>query len=192
MENRVFLTPGQAISCLPLDREEFHTFTNPNGILIGMDYRRQSLYDMLHGAEQIEVGGEASRNLGHGLVVHRHNGPVVFVEAVEERLQEFDDATPEPVEFVPFGEEWKNEMRNFKKDALIDQLAKALTELKGLKEQPLSHSEQFMADKHEELKEQTISVVRDGEGNPVAAGNYELEDGSIINIADDSTTTDLP
>jgi hypothetical protein len=65
-DNIVFLSYEQAVSLLP-DGDDVHVFLNPNGMLVGADWSRQSVLDMLKvGTSQL--GGDMCLRMGHGLV----------------------------------------------------------------------------------------------------------------------------
>lgn len=86
---RKFITPEQAISLLK-EAEEIHTFRNPNGILIGCDIDRESIIEKLKlYSDKIEIGGEACRNLQHGIVLKDSRG-YLFIETDMEKLDAFD------------------------------------------------------------------------------------------------------
>lgn len=88
-ENRVFITPEQAANCLN-QGEEIHTFRNPAGMLLGMDYRRETVLRVFNEADKIEIGGEQCRRMKHAIVVHKKDGGLLFVEANEDKINELD------------------------------------------------------------------------------------------------------
>ena len=75
-DDQVFLTCEQAVSLLP-DGEDVHVFLNPNGMLVGADWSRQSVLDMLKVGES-QLGGDMCLSMGHGLVC-KNEGRLHFV-----------------------------------------------------------------------------------------------------------------
>lgn len=67
-KDRLIITAEQAEALLP-DGEYVHNLVNPAGMLVGCDFGRDDAIAALQSAEQIEIGGEACRGMGHGLVV---------------------------------------------------------------------------------------------------------------------------
>ncbi len=87
--DRKFITPEQAINLLN-DSNEIHTFRNPNGILVGCDWKRENIIKHLtNNPDKIEIGGETCRLLKHGLIVEDNSG-FLFIETNEEKLNAFD------------------------------------------------------------------------------------------------------
>jgi len=85
---RRFITPNEAISLLN-DGDRIHTFRNPNGMLIGADWNRESIIEALKShPNSIEIGGQACRRIKHGLILN--DGNFLFIECNEQRLNEFD------------------------------------------------------------------------------------------------------
>lgn len=82
-ENRVELTPEQAIALLP-EGETVHTFRNPGvGMMLGADWKRAEVEREIRDAERRELAGEIATSMGHGLVVFPKNaqrhGELLFV-----------------------------------------------------------------------------------------------------------------
>lgn len=76
-DSRVFFSFEQAVSLLP-DGDDIHVFLNPHGgMLIGADWSRQSVMDMLKVGEP-QLGGNACLSMGHGLVC-KNKGQFHFV-----------------------------------------------------------------------------------------------------------------
>lgn len=73
---REFLTADQALAMLPEEGEYIHTFT-PH--LIGANWERQSVVDLINGAERRELAGPMATRMGHGLVVQSKAHGVLFV-----------------------------------------------------------------------------------------------------------------
>lgn len=84
---RIFITSEQAINCLK-DGQLIHTIINPYGAIIGCDWSRESVIEALKGTDQIEIGGEICRKMNHALVAHRSDGPMLFIEAREDKIDE--------------------------------------------------------------------------------------------------------
>lgn len=88
MEGQIFLTPEEAISVLN-EGENIHTFRNPNGMMIGCDWSRESIIETLKKEDvKIEIGGPQCQAMGRALVVHDHS--ILFVEADRERIKELE------------------------------------------------------------------------------------------------------
>ena len=66
-EKRLFLTLEQALDVLPKS-EEIHCFVNAGFGLIGADWNKDKVKEALKNAENIEIGGEQCKALGHALV----------------------------------------------------------------------------------------------------------------------------
>jgi hypothetical protein len=85
-DDRVFLTAEQAIAMLP--KTEFvHTFTNPGGMLVGADWKRDEIIDALNKAipSGIELSGATATSMGHGLCFWEgpeNYGHYVFIETM--------------------------------------------------------------------------------------------------------------
>lgn len=91
MENQIFLTPEQAQKCL-FKSETIHVFSNPNGMLLGMDHKRSYILEMFNEADKIEIGGETCRKMGHGIVIHKQNGDLLFVQCDDAKLREIENS----------------------------------------------------------------------------------------------------
>ena len=89
-DDRVFLNKEEALSCLN-DGEQVHPFVNPaGGMLVGADWDRQKIEQLFDEyPDDIEIGGEQSRQMKHAIVVSRNGNPI-FIEANEERINVFD------------------------------------------------------------------------------------------------------
>jgi hypothetical protein len=92
-ERRVFLTVDQALSALPEGTDDVHTFLNPGpNILLGADWRRETLETAIRSAAKLEIGGGQCRAMQHGLVLWKGPTECVFVEARETVLAELERA----------------------------------------------------------------------------------------------------
>lgn len=89
--SRIFLTKEQAISTLPIEKE-VHTFTNPGGMLVGMDYPKDAIIEKINnsGDEDLEIGGKNCKNLKHALIIHLSNFNL-FVESNMNRIEEIEN-----------------------------------------------------------------------------------------------------
>ena len=79
--NKVFLSPEQAIEMMA-DGKEVHTFRNPNGILIGADWPRDTLIEKFRREDNIELSGDLATKMNHGICVWDTDGPL-FVATKE-------------------------------------------------------------------------------------------------------------
>jgi hypothetical protein len=81
-ERELLLSYDEAVALLP-DGERVHTFLQvPSlGMLIGADWDRAEVLELLRGAPRREVTGPEARSLGHGLCAWREDGVPVFIEA---------------------------------------------------------------------------------------------------------------
>lgn len=81
-EDRVFLTPEQALAMLP-EGDLIHTFRNSGGMLLGADSNRADIEEEIRKAEKREVAGEMATSMGHGLVLRpkgaKYQGDLLFV-----------------------------------------------------------------------------------------------------------------
>ena len=78
-DDKILLTPEQAESMLP-DGGSIHTFLNPfANTLIGADWTREEVLNLLRRSPQLELGGEMCQGMNHGLVV-KDDDRNVFIE----------------------------------------------------------------------------------------------------------------
>ena len=90
-EEKIFISSKEAISIL-LDGEDIHTFRNSSFMLIGCDWRRQDILDLLKEHDgNIEIGGEQCQRMGHGLVVYTSPADPLFIECDKEKLKELEE-----------------------------------------------------------------------------------------------------
>jgi len=88
-KKKCFLTPEQATKLLG-KRKEIHTFRSGGRMLIGADWTRKELitaFDKYR--DQIEIGGDQCKAMGHGLVVWTGNEPL-FIEVDKDELFELE------------------------------------------------------------------------------------------------------
>lgn len=88
-DDKVILTKEQAIKLLG-KRNEIHTFRSGRGILIGADHSRKSLLESIEKSKLIEIGGEACRRMGHGLVIWTSETDPLFVEVDKKEIEELE------------------------------------------------------------------------------------------------------
>lgn len=69
MADRIKLSYDEAVALLP-DGDDIHTFINPGGMLIGADWRRQQVLDILKTGSP-ELSGQMATDMGHGIVAWR-------------------------------------------------------------------------------------------------------------------------
>lgn len=89
-----FLTSEEAIELLP-EGEEIHTFYNFPFGLVGGDWKREDIIEMLNNPNyKIEVCGEAARTMNHGICVYVKGETVqsniLFIETNMDKLNEID------------------------------------------------------------------------------------------------------
>lgn len=91
---RRYITADEAITLLP-EKEYIHTFIHTPPALVGADWERQDVIDKLKTADKIEIAGEQSRMMGHGLAVYnddaKYLSDVLFIETDTEKLDAFDN-----------------------------------------------------------------------------------------------------
>ena len=80
----------------PQDDGSVHVFTKPGFGLVGMDWSKESIKELIEDSEDIQVGGDACRNMSHGIVVYpkgtKLQSELRFIEHNEEKLAEFEKA----------------------------------------------------------------------------------------------------
>ena len=98
MDNeRIFITPGQAISILPprieADDDMIHTFINPVFGLVGADLPRHEIVKKITSAQYRELTGSAARGMGHGLALFNDGNmqsDILFVATDEGALRDLE------------------------------------------------------------------------------------------------------
>ena len=81
MTERIKLTYEQAVALLP-EGDEIHTYLSDDNVLVGADWDRDSVLDLLREGAP-ELAGPAATKAGHGLVAFRADGPV-FIATQED------------------------------------------------------------------------------------------------------------
>lgn len=93
-EDKVILTPDEAISLLH-DGEYIHNYANPRGgMFIGCDYDRKDAIEAIRAAYQIEIGGPECKRMRHPLAVWSSENRVTFFEADMGKVDAFEVAKP--------------------------------------------------------------------------------------------------
>lgn len=79
-EEIVLLSYDEAVALLP-DGDTIHTFLNPvPDVLLGADWDREQVLDLLRATERREVTGPEAQSVNHGLAAWDPRGRVVFIE----------------------------------------------------------------------------------------------------------------
>ena len=89
-----YLTYEEAASLLP-DEEGIHTFLNGSFGLIGADWSKEEIFELLKNPDTvIELTGENARAMRHGMCAYRkgakYQSDIVFIETDEEKLSAFE------------------------------------------------------------------------------------------------------
>jgi hypothetical protein len=80
-EEREILTKEAALKLLG-EGKTIHVMLNPSpGMIVGADWNREDIIELIAGCESVEIGGEMSRKMKHPLVVTSHTGKRHFIEA---------------------------------------------------------------------------------------------------------------
>ena len=77
---RIFLSKDQAIAMLP-QGQTIHVFRNQGLLLVGADWSRSEIIDLLVHSKTIEIGGSQCRALGHPIAAFDGEG-YFFIEAI--------------------------------------------------------------------------------------------------------------
>ena len=95
---KAYVTVEQAIGILP-NESEIHTFFNPNGILIGADWKRDELIDKLRKSDHLELTGGTGKSMNHGLCAYdktaKYQGDILFIETDSACLEALEAALAE-------------------------------------------------------------------------------------------------
>ena len=78
--DRKFLTPEEAEAMLP-EGEYIHTFRGGSGIMIGADWKRESIIEAFK-TRKPELSGQFATAMGHGIAFFDDNG-ALFVKTKE-------------------------------------------------------------------------------------------------------------
>lgn len=95
---RRFITTDEAIRLLP-EGEEIHTFIANGMVLIGADWSRDDIIEILRTADHIEITGPHARGMKHGIAVWddtaKYESDIRYIETDTEKLDEFDPVQEE-------------------------------------------------------------------------------------------------
>lgn len=72
------LTYDQAVALLP-DGDRVHTFLQAGAAIVGADWDREHVLDLLKTTGRREVTGATAQSMGHGLAAFREDGIPVFI-----------------------------------------------------------------------------------------------------------------
>jgi len=86
-DDKIILTKSDVYNLMP----KVHTFLNPGHMLLGADWSMKAFVDAVEESDQIEIGGDQCKSMGHGLVIWRGDDPV-FIECDEEIIKEFEES----------------------------------------------------------------------------------------------------
>ncbi len=75
----VLLSYEEAVALLP-DGDRIHTFLDASGTLIGANWDRARILDLLEETPRREITGPAAQSYGHGLAAMRDDGVPVFIQ----------------------------------------------------------------------------------------------------------------
>lgn len=75
----VLLSYEEAVALLP-DGDRIHTFLDAGGALMGANWFRAEILDLLERSERREITGPSAQSYGHGLAATREDGVPVFIK----------------------------------------------------------------------------------------------------------------
>ena len=78
-EDIELLTYDEAVALLP-DGDTIHTFLDGGLAIIGADWNRAAVLELLEATDRREVTGPSAQGAGHGLAAFRADGTPVFIE----------------------------------------------------------------------------------------------------------------
>lgn len=88
-EERIFITPEEALKCLCVKDNQVHCILNPVlNIMVGADWPIEDVKETLWKSKTIEIGGEQCLSLGHGIVATERKTPHFF-EHDEEKIKKY-------------------------------------------------------------------------------------------------------
>lgn len=91
-DEKILLTADEAISLLP-EGPYVHNYKNPGaGLMIGVDFERDSAEQCIRDAVQREIGGPGCQRMKHGLVVWRTETDLSFFETDMDKLKAMESA----------------------------------------------------------------------------------------------------
>lgn len=87
------ITKEQALYLLP-DTEEIHVHRNTSFGLLGADWERDEILELIENADHVTRSGEIASSMNHGLVIYppdaKYQSDLYFVETNMERCAEID------------------------------------------------------------------------------------------------------
>ena len=86
IEEKVFLSKEEALKIANIKDGRIHCFLSTSICLTGADWSVESFREHLNKSEEIEVGGDTCRGMGHALVLWYNKEPYFF-EHKEDELQ---------------------------------------------------------------------------------------------------------
>ena len=93
MNERIFLTPEQAIEVLPKSND-VHTFYNPGFGLVGADWNKEDVIAKIKSCDCREITGEQAKGMGHGLALYdktaKYQKDILFVETDMGKIDEME------------------------------------------------------------------------------------------------------
>jgi hypothetical protein len=78
-DERQELTYDEAVALLP-DGDDIHTILNPGSIMLGADWSREAILNLLRESPRREVTGPMAQAMGHGLAALDVDGRTLFIE----------------------------------------------------------------------------------------------------------------
>jgi hypothetical protein len=95
---RIALNSQEAIDALNVQDGYVHSFADC-GALVGADWELSSVVEAIMKADRVEIGGDACRSMGHGIVVFpkgaKMHSELLFFAHREEVLATYDQAKAE-------------------------------------------------------------------------------------------------
>lgn len=89
-DKKINLTLEEAENVLIVHDSTVHTFRNPGGILLGADHNHKNLLKkMMEFKDTLQIGGEACKNMNHGLVLFDDIG-ALFIESDNKKLDRYE------------------------------------------------------------------------------------------------------
>ena len=92
-DKKNFISDDEAIALLP-EGEYIHTFRESGLALIGADWLREEIIELIRKSDCLELTGEGARSMYHGLAIYDHDAKmqsdILFVETDMEKLQALD------------------------------------------------------------------------------------------------------
>ena len=73
------LTYDEAVALLP-DGDTIHTYLDGGLAIIGADWKRSQVLELLEATNRREVTGRSAQSMGHGLAAFEADGTPVFIE----------------------------------------------------------------------------------------------------------------